>query len=333
MKKHLLGIYAMALVSLPLLFLGCSTTKAQPFSDYANPDSWLSLPADGQKEVDVFYLYPTVWARATQDEPIFSSIDDVMMRNRARMALLLQASAFETVGNIYAPYYRQVDPAYILSLPPEKRISILGTIPLSDTVAAFDYYIQHYNKGKPFILAGHSQGSDVLLSLLSSYMKEHPEVYDRMVAAYCIGCSVTEGYLKANPHLSFAQGRDDLGVIISYNTEGPILEGPNPVALPGSLAINPITWTRGEQHASADESLGSALLGQDGKLMAVPAFADAQVSIQRGVVVCSTVSQALPVLASSAMFPKGVYHSFDYSLYYFNIQENAEHRARLFLQR
>ncbi|AEV29348.1 Protein of unknown function (DUF3089) [Sphaerochaeta pleomorpha str. Grapes] len=333
MNKQRISPLAMLLFCLPLLFWGCSTTKALPPSAYANPDNWLSLPTDGKKEVDVFYLYPTVWAKAHQDEPIFPSIDNEMMHSGAKMAFLLQASAFESVGNIYAPYYRQLDAAYVLALPPEERHSALETVPVTDAVAAFDYYIQHYSKGKPFILAGHSQGSDVLLLLLSSYMKDHPEVAARMVAAYCIGCSVTEDFLQENPHLTFAQGSDDLGVIISYNTEGPSIEGPNPVVLPGALAINPITWTRGEQHAPADENQGSLMLGKDGKPVTLPSFADAQVSKQRGVVVCTTVSQALPTLASSALFPKGVYHSFDYSLYYFNIQKNAENRAKLFLQR
>jgi hypothetical protein len=323
----------MLLVCVPLLVTGCSTTQATLGSDYSNPGNWLSLPADGQKEVDVFYLYPTVWARSGQDEPIFSSLDNVMMHNGAKMAFLLQASAFETVGNIYAPFYRQIDAAYALSLPPEERQSLLGTIPVCDAVAAFDYYIHQYNKGKPFILAGHSQGSDVLLFLLSSYMKDHPEVYSRMIGAYCIGCSVTEGFLKENPHLAFAQGSDDLGVIISYNTEGPNIEGANPVVLPGALSINPITWTRGEQHASAEENLGSTLLDKEGNLRVLPSYADAQVDTKRGVVVCTTVEHTLPVTASSHLFPKGVYHSFDYSLYYFNIQKNAENRAQVFLQR
>ena len=84
-----------------------------------------------------------------------------------------------------------------------------------------DYYFENYNNGKPFILAGHSQGSQILTMILSDYMKEHPEHYKNMIAAYVIGYSVTDKYLAANPHLKFAEGADDTGVIISYNTEGP----------------------------------------------------------------------------------------------------------------
>lgn len=66
-------------------------------------------------------------------------------------------------------------------------------------------------------MAGHWQGSDVLLYLLSEYMKEHPDVYESMVTAYVVGYSVTEEYLAANPHLKFAVGVEDTGVFISYN--------------------------------------------------------------------------------------------------------------------
>jgi len=125
------------------------------------------------------------------------------------------------VENIYAPYYRQADAVYTLNLPLEEQDSIIGGIPKTDVFTAFDYYIKNHNNGRSFILAGHSQGSNVLVYLLSEYMKENPKVYARMIAAYVIGYSITEDYLTKNPHLKFAEGPDDTGVIISYNTEAP----------------------------------------------------------------------------------------------------------------
>ena len=143
-----------------------------------------------------------------------------------------QATAFETFANIYAPYYRQVDARYSLSQPLAEQDKIIGGIPYSDARAAFDYYIKNCNGNRPFILAGHSQGSNVLIYLLSDYMKENPKVYARMIAAYIIGYSVTDSYLARNPHLKFAAGPDDTGVIISYNTEGPVASMASPVVLP-----------------------------------------------------------------------------------------------------
>ena len=123
-------------------------------------------------------------------------------------------------------------------------------------MSAFDYYIKHLNNGRPFILAGHSQGSNLLANMLSGYMKKNPDLYKRMVAAYVIGYSITSEYLEQNPQLKFATGPNDTGVIISYNTEAPVMHVTNPVTMPGGVAINPITWTTSEELATAQQNLG-----------------------------------------------------------------------------
>ena len=51
----------------------------------------------------------------------------------------------------------------------------------------------------------------MLLFLLSGYLKHHPAVYRRMVAAYVIGYGVTHTYLANNPQLKFAAGANDTG--------------------------------------------------------------------------------------------------------------------------
>lgn len=151
-----------------------------------------------------------------------------------------------------------------------------------------------------------------------------------MIAAYVIGYSVTEEYLAKNSHLKFAQGPDDTGVIISYNTEAPVVNGKNPVILPGGISINPITWTREETMATAKENLGSRLLDKDNKWVPINNYADARVDKARGVVVCSTVDVE-KLSPGTGFFPKGVYHSFDYPLYYYNLRANAANRTEKFL--
>ena len=306
--------------------------------DYASAENWLSAPTTITQPVDVFYLYPTSFQRASSDAPVIAAIDDPGMRQRAQAAFARQATAFETAANIFAPYYRQADAQYTLALPLEEQDKVVGDIPAGDALAAFQYYLEHDNGGRPFILAGHSQGSNVLLYLLSDYMKEHPDVYKRMIAAYVIGYSITPSYLAANPHLKFAEGPGDTGVIVSYNTEAPTIGGTNPVVQPGSLAINPISWTRDETPAPAAQNPGSIELmqtgypvtGADGKPALVKDFADARVDIDRGVVICSTcpVDELAP---GNALFPKGVFHTFDYPFYYFSIRENAAERIASFL--
>jgi hypothetical protein len=310
-------------------------TIADPVAtDYAKPEHWLSLPA-ADKAVDIFYLYPTAWQKTDSDSNI-CTIDNASMLKLSALAFNRQATAFETSGNVYAPYYRQGDVSYTLSLSLEDQDKFLQGVPKADVFAAFDYYIKHYNNGRPFLLAGHSQGSNLLLYLLSDYMKANPEVYSRMIAAYVIGYSVTSDFLSKNPHLKFAEGPDDTGVIISYNTEAPEVLAPgNPVVIAGALAINPITWSRDETIAEADKNLGSILLNSDGTIAAgipvgVMNFADARVDKAKGVIICSTVDVD-KWSPGNAVFGKGVYHSFDYPFYYYNIRANAANRINKYL--
>ena len=282
------------------------------------------------KSVDVFYLYPTAWQKSAGDSNI-CEINNPSMLIGSALAFNRQATAFDSVANIYAPYYRQVDIVYRMSLSLEEGEKVVAGIPTKDAIAAFDYYIKHYNNGRPFILAGHSQGSNVLNYLLAIYMKENPQVYARMIAAYVIGYSVTSEYLTQNPHLKFALGPDDTGVIISYNTESPdVVPGTNVVLTPGGIAINPISWTRDETPATADKNLGSILLNSNGTVAAgipipVMNFADARVDITKGVVICSTVD-VNKWSPGNSIFVRGVFHSFDYPFYYYNIRANAANR-------
>lgn len=332
MKKLTVGIIVAVFLVL-LLFLGLNNAvqkdATQP-TDYSKPAHWLSLPSVIDKNVDIFYLYPTAWQKTNASDPNICEIDNPSMLTGSKSVFAMQATAFEPVGNIYAPYYRQADAVYCLSLPLEEQDKLVGGIPKSDAIAAFDYYIKHYNNGRPFILAGHSQGSNVMLYLLSEYMKENPKVYERMIAAYVIGYSVTDSYLAKNPHLKFAEGPNDTNVIISYNTESPyVVAGSNPVVLPGALAINPITWTRDETLATANESLGAFMPNEEGTFVSLKNYADAQVNLEKGVVICST-ADVEKLSPGNSVFPRGVFHLYDYQFYYFNIQENAANRVKHF---
>ena len=322
---------ALLMVALVFQFTVAVYGNGVPATDYADPAHWLSLPVSTDKAVDVFYLYPTVFQKAAKNDPNICDIDNPGMLQNSKLAFALQASAFEPVGNLFAPYYRQADAAYTLTLPLAEQTKVVGGIPATDGLAAFDYYIRNFNQGRPFILAGHSQGSNVLLYLLSDYLKAHPEVRERMIAAYVIGYSITPEYLAKNPHLKFAKGAKDTGVIISYNTEAPQVAGKNPVVLPGAMAINPITWTRGEKTATVAESLGSVDMDEHGKLITLKNYADARVDKAKGVVICSTVDVD-KLSPGNQVFPKGVYHRYDYPFYYYNLRENAAVRTNRFLQ-
>ena len=332
--KKILLLFIALFVSLTLVACGDDSKSEPQATDYSKSEHWLSLPAVVDKEVDVFYLYPTAWQKVNTTDPNICEIDNPSMLIGSAAAFARQATAFETVGNIYAPYYRQADAAYVLALPLAEHDAVIAGIPTTDAVAAFDYYIKHYNNGRPFILAGHSQGSNVLNNLLAGYMKENPEVYARMVAAYVVGYSVSDEYLAKNPHLKFAEGPDDTGVIISYNTQAPdVVAGTNPVVSPGGLVINPITWTRDETLATTAEGLGSFMPDPVTKVFSqVPQYADAKIDKTTGVLICSTADENALYSLSGAL-GKGVYHSFDYPFYYYNLRENAANRTNKFLSK
>jgi pimeloyl-ACP methyl ester carboxylesterase len=293
-------------------------------TDYSIPAHWLSLPATIDKEVDVFYLYPTAWS-SNNPNPQVCAIDEPSMLVQAPSAFARQATVFETVGNIFAPFYRQDNGSNI------DRLNTIAGIPTIDATAAFHYFVNHYNNGRPFILLGHSQGATVLTNLLAGYMRDHPDVYRRMVAAYLIGTPITPAYLSANPHLRFAEGPDDTGVIISYNTEAPdVVPASNPV-LYGmvGLVINPITWTRDETPATTAQGLGSLMPDHTLQFVPVPQYADARIDRANGVLICTSANEDLLYTLTGAA--RGVYHPFDIPFYYFNLRANAAGRASRFL--
>jgi hypothetical protein len=315
-----------------IIISGCKKSNNTPAAstsvDYSQAAHWLSLPATVYK-ADVFYLYPTTSWTKNNSTSMICAIDDSAMMAGAAQAFTRQATAFDTAANVYAPYYRQDNSS------PDNRLNVIAGIPTTDATAAFDYYIRHFNQGRPFILAGHSQGANIVCNLLSGYLKSNPQVYARMIAVYVIGGPVTKAFLQANPHLKFATGPDDTGVIISYNTEASDFTGVNPV-LYGEvgLVINPITWTRDETLADTTQGLGSLFPNKAGVWVKIPQYADARVDTVKGVLICSTADEnKIAILDSLSGFPKGVYHSFDYPFYYYNIRQNAANRIQKFLNK
>lgn len=332
-RRFLSGFMIMVSIFLLLgasaaLAVETATDAAQGVTDYSISGNWLTADRSMSKPVDIFYLYPTAYQRG-EGEGNYCAVDNASMIKGANGAFNRQATAFLPVGNIYAPYYRQADAAYVLTMPSfADQDEAIRAVPAADGLAAFHYYLENFNNGRPFILAGHSQGSNVLLFILSE-IKDQPDVYARMVAAYVIGFSVTQEYLAQNAPLQFAAGADDTGVIISYNTEGEgVLQ--SPVVRPGALAINPISWTREETEAPKEDNLGSITLltAAVADLTPVMSLASAQVDLALGVVVCKSVDAARYSLPG---LPPGVYHTYDYPFYFYNIRANAQNRVDRYL--
>ncbi|MBR3243674.1 MAG: DUF3089 domain-containing protein [Parasporobacterium sp.] len=154
-----------------------------------------------------------------------------------------------------------------------------------------------------------------------------------MVAAYTIGYSVTDRYLAANPHLKFATGERDTGVIVAWNTEGPKnveLNAHNAVVLPGTRSINPLNWKLDETYAPASMNLGSLIVNVETCEAAIgDVGADAQINLARGVVI--THAEAEPMAEEEAeicvnFFGPDGRHDSDYTFFYNNIKDNVAKR-------
>ena len=112
-------------------------------TDYSDKNNWLSLPLYQDKQVDIFYVYPTAWGMPEGSTSVVSTIDNEKMRRTAAGNFETQATAFQPVGNIFAPFYRQLDAGFILSKSPLVERAYIGVTPYADIEDSFDYYINN----------------------------------------------------------------------------------------------------------------------------------------------------------------------------------------------
>ena len=289
--------------------------------------------------VDLIYLYPSSCNDPEAD--ILCDIDNLSMVEGAKHNCAQQASAFEEVANIFAPYWRQVNGLKLPMMSFEDVHNAEWAEPRTDVYAALDYYFENLNDGRPYFFAGHSQGFNLCYIVLSEYMKEHPDYYENMIAAYCIGDSLTKKYLEENPHVKVAQSADDLGVVVSWNTEGPANKGKDSlVIVPEAISINPLNWRVDEISADAELNLGTFVPHlMDSGMDELPIKEDAVLDLERGSVMVMNpefakyaITELLGVEGLEHVFGPASYHGCDYSFFYMNIRENARTRAEAWFE-
>ena len=298
--------------------------------DYSQKINWYKLP-EINKEFDTFYIYSTMYFGVNEGDPDYATLDNAEMLAGINIEHAIKSSVFEESTNLFIPLYRQSSMKYAAEIYQKSGTiepALIG-MPYDDITAALDYYFENFNSGRPFIIAGHSQGSAILRLVLKGYFKEHPEYYKRMVAAYAIGYSITKDDLDANPHMKYATGETDTGVIISWHAEGPKNVGanvpiPSVAILKNGIAINPLNWKLDETYAPASMNLGSLVMYENtGATEICNIDGDAQVCIARGTVV--TNAKAVPNEMTDLAGPQS-YHQDDYSIFYNNIKDNVAKR-------
>ena len=207
--------------------------------------------------------------------------------------------------NFYSPFYRQVT---METYADTNLISRRFPVAMEDVRKAFRHYVDSLSSGRPFVLAGFSQGGEALVELL----KEMPDsLLHRMVAAYVLGWKITEEERESSPAIQPAQGADDFGVTICYNSVGspeaasPLVSGGN------TVAINPVNWCTDATPAVLFDSL-TVTLDPGTKLLLVDGYESSST-------------------AWEPYFQAGCYHVYEIRWYGDYLRENIAARCRAYL--
>lgn len=294
-----------------------------PEPDYADSYYWLTLPSV-QKEVDVFYVYPTV----SSSPDGFMDITSDDERALAQGIFDAQASVYTSHANVFAPLYRQMSTQVTMApdmLATDTEEFKRGAV---DVQNAFEYYITNLNEGRPFIIAGHSQGTMALIELIKNRFGDDEDLRNRLVAAYLIGYTVTDADLEA-AGLTAAEGADDTGVVITYNTQSVTSVG-GPMLMAGAHCINPLNWKTDDTYAPASENLGSRFYNDStGEfLREVQHYCDAEINAETGALM-TTIPEGEEL--DIGAYPEGVYHRYDYAFWYRNLEKNVGDRIDAYL--
>lgn len=234
MKRYRCLILSLTIV---LTAGACCHRDAVPSApDYADTSQWFVV--DRGADVDIFYITSTETSDYTAYGKVQHHADT--HSDSIRMLLLgeMQGVDHLLAGdlNFFSPYYRQCTMETYTS---DSLVAARMPLAMGDVRRAFQYYIEHLNEGRPFILAGFSQGAAAVVELIKTM---DDATYSRMVAAYVIGWKVTDDDLAASNHFRPAKDSADLGVTICYNSVRtpdcaiPMISNDN------RMAINPANW-------------------------------------------------------------------------------------------
>lgn len=330
---------------------GIAAAPEPPAPDYAQPASWAAWPGRSSgaesvpqgvddpplaadERVDVFFIHPTTYLSLTIGNAHYDEAGPTRSRLE-RGVLRYQASVFNGCCRIFAPRYRQASiGAFFEEDEPQAQAAF--ALAYADVLRAFDYYLQHENHGRAFILASHSQGSLHALRLLQERIAGQPQ-QRLLVAAYVIGYYLPQDL--AARELPVCRTPKETGCLVDWNTvkqgsqdqqrknRGLIwLDGRYQHA--GSrdpVCVNPLSWEiGGSAPAALNHGALPAVRSTDELPALLPQLTGASCSDGR-----LEVDIPLPQRRhfSDVLTRFGSYHVFDYNLFYANIRFNAKERV------
>ena len=279
------------------------TYDPPPAPNYATSASWYLRPTPGNAmQADVFFVAPTTydggrnWNAKLNHRKSSAQFDEVMAPN--------YVGPFVSVGRIFAPRYRQASLYSLTTLREDAREA--RQFAYGDVRAAFRWYLDQDNGGRPFILVGVEQGGTLAARLLSDEVARDPVLQSRLVAAYLIDTVVPADRAPIAPCVQkgqagcvaawarvydgdFDAGQRLLDRALVWNAHGELANlAPRP-----ALCFNPLLGAVTDQPAPARLHLGAAnATGLEWG--ARPAFLARQVSArcQKGVLVVSRPKSA-----------------------------------------
>ena len=216
---------------------GGTDTFIPAVPDWSDAAAWyISQPSgDNAPAADIFYILPTcIWDWTAADGQTCRYSDYTRTDHIAFLPSVELAEDIFAQGQygFYCPYYRQI--SLNVWMDGEAAVEELFPLSMEDVSAAFDYYLDNYNEGRPFVLAGFSQGGKAVVELV----KHLPApAYKRMVAAYAIGYRVSDEELAQYPQLRPAVDSTGTGTIICYNSVA-TPEAACAVLSPSDICIN-----------------------------------------------------------------------------------------------
>lgn len=322
-----------------------------PAPDYARAQSWaarptapgasVAVPAGAESGVsgpviDVFYVHPTTYR--SQDRWNQDIADAAANAWTDTSVIARQAGVFNGCCHIYAPRYRQASTLSFTSMEGDggRAFDLANT----DVKRAFDHYLRHDNKGRPFILASHSQGSRHLMQLLEERI-DGTALANRMVVAYIVGVNLSEGdFGKTYKTIQACDKPEQTRCVAGWNATLPSTDIAAVAAMgqrryvgrygddPGKrlLCINPVTFDRSKPQSEATQALG-AVPGKPGEGTMLPLRSKSTTAhCVNGLLVTSPEAHL-----DLAPLPGGSMHYHDYGLFYADIRANVRLRIETFL--
>jgi len=305
--------------------------------DYSNLQYWAahpdkkdpsdSLPAPlkagyhPNSNIDVFFVHPTTYLDSTKPYGWTASLNDYKTNLKTDYYVILnQASIFNEAGRIFAPRYRQ---AHIKSYTPNNKVDTgyalaAFEIAYQDVKKSFEYYMEHYNNGRPIIIASHSQGSTHTIRLLKEFFDDKP-LSKKLVVAYVVGMPVDPAIYTT---LKACETPSATGCICSWRTfhEGYVDKF---VAKEKYTAIvtNPLSWSSNLTTMDRFQNTGSVLYNFN----KITPFVVGAIN-HKGV-----LWTAKPHFFGSFLYKSEDYHFVDYNLYYISVRKNVAERVNSYL--